>query len=73
MGFGSVPLKRHIGEKLVKTGAKNTLDFFAHAHIKTLNGKYFIHGKKMSTESVTAVQLNVLLKKKMLFLCGVEE
>ena len=36
MGFGGVLLKQHIGEnarKLVKTGAKNTLDFFAHEHI----------------------------------------
>ena len=36
IGFGSVPLKQHIGEnarKLVKTGAKRALDFFAHAHI----------------------------------------
>ena len=34
--FGGVPLKQHIGEnakKLVKTGAKRALDFFAHAHI----------------------------------------
>ena len=36
IGFGGVPLKQHIGEnarKLVKTGAKRTLDFFARAHI----------------------------------------
>ena len=38
MGFGGVPLKQHIGEnarKLVKTGAKNVLDFLAHAHMLT--------------------------------------
>ena len=36
IGFGGAPLKQHIGEnarKLVKTGAKRALDFFAHAHI----------------------------------------
>ena len=40
-GFGGVPLKQHIGanaRKLMKTGAKRALDFFAHAHISL----YFI-------------------------------
>ena len=37
MGFGGVPLIQHIEEnarKLAKTGVKNALDFFAHAHIQ---------------------------------------
>ena len=37
IGFVGVPLKQYIGEnarKLVKTGAKRALDFFAHAHIR---------------------------------------
>ena len=36
MGFGGVPLKQHAGKiarKLLKTGTKNALDFFTHAHI----------------------------------------
>ena len=39
IGFGGVPLKQHSGEnskKLVKTGAKRALDFFAHAHMLLL-------------------------------------
>ena len=38
--FGGVPLKQHSGEnsrKLVKTGAKRALDFFAHAHIRNVS------------------------------------
>ena len=37
MGFGGVPVKHHLGEnarKLVKTGAKNALDFSALVHIR---------------------------------------
>ena len=40
--FGGVPLKQHIGEnarKLVKTGAKRALNFFAHAHIRFQDNK----------------------------------
>ena len=41
IGFGGVPLKQHRGEnsrKLVKTGAKRALDFFAHAHMCVKKG-----------------------------------
>ena len=47
MGFGGVPLKEHIGEyarKLVKTGAKYALDFFAHAHMGTVFRACVLYG-----------------------------